>query len=255
MPQQLLAADEPDPVEVVRPEGTSPIFMTADHAGRVIPRKLGQLGVSDSEMERHIAWDIGIAGVTRRLADALDATSVLQAYSRLVIDCNRNPDWPSAMPTVSEVTPIPGNENLTPEAREMRVREIFTPYHDRIRALMDARDAAGRKTVLVAMHSFTPVFKGKSRAMHVGVLYNKDTRTAGIMLDLLRAEPDLVVGDNAPYAITSASDYGIPNHGDKRGIAHVELEIRQDLIADETGQAAWAERLARILPRMLERLG
>jgi len=255
MPPQLLAADEPDPVEVVRPDGASPIFITADHAGRVIPRKLNQLGVSDSEMERHIAWDIGIAGVTRRLSAALDATAVLQAYSRLVIDCNRNPDWATAMPTISELTPIPGNENLSTEDREMRVREIFTPYHDRIRALMDARDAAGRRTVFVAMHSFTPVFKGNSRAMHVGVLYNKDTRTAGVMLDLLRAEPDLVVGDNAPYSITNASDYGIPNHGDKRGIAHVELEIRQDLIADEAGQAAWADRLARILPRMLERIG
>lgn len=255
MSAQLLAADEPNPVEVLRPDGSSPIFMTADHAGRVIPRSLNQLGVDDSEMERHIAWDIGIAGVTRRLSAALDATAVLQAYSRLVIDCNRNPDWATAMPTVSEVTPIPGNENLSPAARAMRVREIFTPYHDRIRALMDARDAAGRRTVFVAMHSFTPVFKGNSRAMHVGVLYNKDTRTAGVMLDLLRAEPDLVVGDNAPYSITNASDYGIPNHGDKRGIPHVELEIRQDLIADEAGQAAWAERLARILPRMLERIG
>jgi predicted N-formylglutamate amidohydrolase len=241
----LLTAEDPAPVRVLRETGTSDFFLTADHAGRAIPAALGDLGVSAAERERHIAWDIGIAAVTESLSALLDATAVLQVYSRLVIDCNRDPSWPTAMPEISEHTPIPGNAGLSSEARAARVAAIFTPYHDRIRTLLDAR--AGRRTVLVAMHSFTPSFKGESRAMHVGMLYNKDPRLALILLDLLRREPDLVVGDNAPYAVTEDSDYGVPTHGEKRGLAHVEVEIRQDLISTEAGQQAWAQRFARLL--------
>ena len=243
----LLEPDEPDPVVVLNPSGASDFFLTADHAGRAIPRRLGRLGVPESELLRHIAWDIGIAGVTRRLSAALDATAVLQHYSRLVIDCNREPNWPTAMPDISEHTPIPGNIALSAEDRTARVAAVFTPYHDRIRAFLDARAAAGRRTVLVAMHSFTPVFKGASRAMQVGVLYNRDARLAGALLEVLRAEGDLTVGDNQPYAVTEDSDYGVPTHGERRGLAHVEIEIRQDLLESEVGQAAWADRFVRLL--------
>lgn len=246
MSHDLLDPDEPAPVRVLRPHGTSPLFLTADHGGRAIPRRLRQLGVPDSDMDRHIAWDIGIAGVTERLSELLDATAVFQAYSRLVIDCNRDPSWPSAVPVVSEHTDIPGNRDLTEADRMARVRAIFTPYHDRIRELLDAR--AGRRTLFVAMHSFTPVFKGERRDMHVGVLFNREVRMANVMLDLLRAENDHIVAANQPYAITDNSDYSVPTHADARGLLHVEIEIRQDLIADPAGQMAWAERFARLLP-------
>ncbi|HET6305906.1 MAG TPA: N-formylglutamate amidohydrolase [Rhodopila sp.] len=238
----LLTAQDPAPVRVLRETAASDLFLTADHAGRAIPAALGDLGVPEEERQRHIGWDIGIAGVTEHLSALLDATAVLQAYSRLVIDCNRDPSWPSAMPEVSEYTPIPGNRHLTAEQQAARVAEIFTPYHDRIRTLLDAR--AHRRTVLVAMHSFTPTFKGESRAMQVGMLYNKDDRLARILLNLLRQEPDLTIGDNAPYAITETSDYGIPTHGEQRGLPHVEIEIRQDLIATPEGQKHWAQRFA-----------
>jgi predicted N-formylglutamate amidohydrolase len=241
----LLTAEDPSPVRVLRETGTSDLFLTADHAGRVIPATLKDLGVSEAERQRHIAWDIGIAGVTEHLSALLDATAVFQTYSRLVIDCNRNPSWPTAMPEISEHTPIPGNENLSAEAKQARVAEIFTPYHDRIRCLLDAR--ANRRTVLIAMHSFTPSFKGENRAMQVGMLYNKDARLARILLDLLRREGDLTVGDNAPYAVAEDSDYGIPVHGEQRGLPHIEVEIRQDLIATTDGQQAWAHRFARWL--------
>ena len=245
---RLLGEDDPPPVRVLQAEGAADFFLTADHAGRAIPRRLGQLGLPASELGRHIAWDIGIAGVTERLAQMLDATAVLQSYSRLVIDCNRQPHWQSAVPTVSELTVIPGNHGISPAERTAREREIFRPYHDAITQSLDRRDDAGRPTVLVAMHSFTPVFKGERRDMEVGVLYNRDARLARIMLDLLRAEGDLVVGDNAPYAITEASDYTVPFHGERRGLAHAEIEIRQDLIGDDAGQTQWAARLARLLP-------
>jgi predicted N-formylglutamate amidohydrolase len=246
--ENLLAADEPSPVRVLRESGASDFLLTADHAGRMIPRRLGTLGLPDSELDRHIAWDIGIAGVTEHLAAALDATAVLQVYSRLVIDCNRNPSVESAMPELSETTPIPGNAGLSAADRAARVHAIFTPYHARIAALLDARAVARRRTVLVAMHSFTPVFKGESREVQVGVLFNRDARLASALLAQLRAEGDIVVGENAPYAVSDTSDYGVPVHGEKRGLAHVEIEIRQDLIADPPGQAAWAARLARLLP-------
>jgi len=245
---KLLADDEPAPARVLRETSTSDFLLTADHAGRLIPRRLGRLGVPESELDRHIAWDIGIAGVTERLAALLDATAVLQTYSRLVIDCNRDPSVPSSTPDLSEATPIPGNVGLSAADRAARIDEIFAPYHARIAALLDARKTARRRTVLVAMHSFTPVFKGESRAVEVGVLFNRDVRLASALLDRLRAEGDIVVGENAPYAVSDESDYGVPVHGEKRGLPHVEIEIRQDLIADAAGQAAWAARFARLLP-------
>jgi predicted N-formylglutamate amidohydrolase len=202
----------------------------------------------DSELGRHIAWDIGIAGTTERLADLLDATAVLQNYSRLVIDCNREPGHETSIPIVSESTPIPGNRNLPADEREARRREIFVPYQERIATLLGGRQDAGRRTILLAMHSFTPVFKGEKRSVEIGVLYNRDTRLANIMLDLFRAEGDLVVGDNVPYAITDTSDYTAVVYGERGRLPYVEFEIRQDLIADAAGQAAWADRLARLLP-------
>src|SRR5205085_474073 len=137
--EQLLGGDDPPPVRVLRSEGRSDFLLTADHAGRAIPRRLGTLGVADSELMRHIAWDIGIAGVTERLAEALDAAAILQNYSRLVIDCNRQPGLDSSIPTVSELTAIPGNEDLSAAERETRRREIFVPYHQRIEELLKRR--------------------------------------------------------------------------------------------------------------------
>jgi len=241
----LLTPEDPAPVRVLRETATSDFFLTADHAGRAIPQRLGDLGVSATERQRHIAWDIGIAGVTEHLSALLDATAVLQTYSRLVIDCNRHPSWSSAIPEISEHTPIPGNHDLSAADRAARVDAIFTPYHSRIGSLLDARN--GGRTIVVAMHSFTPSFKGQSRAMQVGVLHDTDKTLAHILLDLLRREPNLTVGDNSPYALADDSDYSLPTHGAKRGLRHVEIEIRQDLIATPEGQQAWAQRFARLL--------
>ena len=247
--RRLLEPDEPDPVIVSRADGASPFFLTCDHAGRRIPKVLGDMGLAAAEFERHIAWDIGMAAVSRRVSDALDAPLVEQVYSRLVIDCNRDPTVPSSIPEISELTPIPANVGISPAARQARIEEIFLPYHTAIASLLDRRAAEGRETLLVAMHSFTPVFKGFVRPWHVGALYNRDPGLARILMDLFRKEGDLVVGDNEPYHVSDATDYGIPVHGERRKIPHVELEIRQDLIADETGQRAWAERLIRLLPQ------
>jgi predicted N-formylglutamate amidohydrolase len=160
----------------------------------------------------------------------------------------------TSIPTISELTLIPGNDGLSAGERQARRSGIFQPYHEQIEALLEARRASGRRTVLIAMHSFTPVFKGVSRQIEVGILYNRDARLPHIMLDLLRRESDLKVGDNEPYAVGDLSDYTVPVHGEKRGLPHVEIEIRQDLIADAAGQAVWAARLARLLSEADARL-
>jgi predicted N-formylglutamate amidohydrolase len=181
------------------------------------------------------------------MSAALDAPLVAQNYSRLVIDCNRDPKVASSIPTVGEYVDIPGNMDLNAAEREARRLEIFEPYHARIRGLLEERAAAGRPTLLVAQHSMTNVFKGVRREMHAAVLYNRDRRFAGVVLDLLRAEPGMVVGDNQPYFVSDETDYSVPRHGEARGLPHVEIEIRQDLISDELGQEAWAARLVSVL--------
>jgi len=248
MAETILDSDEPDPVTFDNEAGRSVFFLTCDHAGRAIPRRLDRLGLPDHETRRHIAWDIGIGGVGRRLSQLLDATVILQTYSRLVIDCNRDPKVPSSIPEISETTEIPGNLGLTEAARAARVNAIFRPYHDAIAAALDRRAAADRASVLVALHSFTPFFKGVARPWHAAVLYNRDARLALPLFELLNAEDGLVVGNNEPYRVTDLTDFTVPVHGERRGLPHVEIEIRQDQITDSAGQAAWAERLARVLP-------
>jgi predicted N-formylglutamate amidohydrolase len=244
----LLEAGEPDPVMTVRPEGTAAIFIACDHAGRRMPRRLGTLGLQEPDLSRHIAWDIGAWGVSLKLSAALDACAIGQTYSRLVIDCNRQPSVPSSIPEVSEDTPIPGNLGLAPEDREARRVAIHAPYHAALSSALTARREAGRPTMLLAMHSFTPVYKGFVRPWHAGVLFNRDDRIARAMLDLLRAEEGLIVGENEPYAVSDATDYTVPVHAEPHRIPHLELEVRQDLIADEAGEARWATLLTRLLP-------
>jgi predicted N-formylglutamate amidohydrolase len=243
----LLEPNEPPAFRVLRPHGGSPYFLTCDHAGARVPHKLGSLGVSVADMERHIAWDIGAADVAIRLSAELDAFAILQTYSRLVIDCNRRPGIPASIVRISESTRIPGNEVVTVEEAAAREREIFRPYHDRIRTELDTRQAQGRPTMLISVHSFTPRFHGNQRPWHAGVLYNRDPRLAGELLLRLRAEPGLVIGDNEPYSVGDITDYTIPEHGERRGLPHVGIELRQDLISTEAGQSEWTERLARAL--------
>ena len=250
----LLAVDEPAPVTVHNENGASPFLIVADHAGNSMPRALGRLGVPESECERHIAWDIGIAAVCRVVADTLDATLVQQNYSRLVIDCNRMPGSETSIPEISELTPIPGNAGLSEGQKSTRLREIFRPYHDRIETELNRRKQAGRPTALIAMHSFTPVFMGVARPWHAAVLYNRDPRFAHLLMALLKREDGFVIGDNEPYSVTDASDYTVPVHGEQRGLHHVAIEVRQDLIADDQGQRAWGLLLARFLPLAYESL-
>jgi predicted N-formylglutamate amidohydrolase len=240
---QLLAADEPPPFIEVGRQGRSNFVIVVDHASPRIPRRLNDLGLPVSELRRHIAWDIGALGVARQVAAALDAPLVAQNYSRLVIDCNRDPAVATSIPRLSESTEIPGNIQLSDAEVSARRTEIFDPYHNHVHALLDERQAAARPTILVAQHTMTDVYKGVRRDMHAAVLYNRDRRFAGMVLDRLRRETGLTIGDNEPYFVSDATDYTIPRHGEARALPHVEIEIRQDLVSDEAGQAEWARRI------------
>lgn len=244
----LLGAHEPAAVSVVRPQGRSAVFLTCDHASNRIPEALGTLGLDSVQRGRHIAWDIGAAGVAEHLSAMLDATLVLQNYSRLVIDCNRPHDHEALIPLTSEATEIPGNRGLDERARAARVEEIFKPYHDTIGELLDERRQ--QPTVLVAIHSFTPVYLERSRPWHLGVLYGEDRRVANHLLEHFGAHDTVAVGDNEPYRIDD-KDFSIPVHGEARGIPHVLVEIRQDLIELPDGQQAWAEQLLEPLHKAL----
>lgn len=243
----LLAAHEPPAVSVEREAASSPFFFTCDHASNRIPQALGDLGVSAADRARHIAWDIGALAVARGLSATLDATLVASGYSRLVMDMNRPLHREDSCPVLSETTPVPGNVGLSEHAREERRRALFEPYHGIIASLLDARLARGQPTLLVAMHSFTPVYRGVARPWEVALLSNRDRRVADLLMRALHREPGLEIGDNIPYRLTDEGDYGVPVHGERRGLPHVLIELRQDELASVGGQRAWVRRLAPLL--------
>jgi predicted N-formylglutamate amidohydrolase len=243
----LLGADDPTVITVERAAGRSAVVLTADHAGRAIPRSLADLGLAEHELATHIAWDLGVAALGRRLSADLDACLIAHNYSRLVIDANRPPGAADSIPTRSERTRIAANENLSPAEARRREEMLFQPYHQGIRDVLDARRARGCPSILVALHSFTPVYMDVARPWHAGVLYGRDPRLGHLVRDGLHRDATLVVGDNEPYAVSDATDYTIVVHGEQRGIPHVELEIRQDLLARAADVQRWSERLGRVL--------
>ncbi len=241
---------DPPAVTVVNEAGTSPIVLLCEHASNYIPPRFANLGLPPAELERHIAYDIGAAAVARQLAGRLDAVLVLAGYSRLLIDCNRPLGVPGSIPVRSEATDIPGNRDLSPADRAERDLLFFAPFRTRVGVLLDARQAAGRASVLIGMHSFTPIFLGVARPWQAGVLYRRAHRLAAVLLDGLAEDPALIVGVNEPYRVTEAGDYTVPHVGEPRGLPTALFEVRQDLIADEPGAADWAGRLAAVLARV-----
>lgn len=251
----LLTAADPAPVTVTNPDGRSPFLFIGDHAGNVIPSRLGTFGLEAPDLEGHIAWDIGIGAVGSLLADAMDATFVRQAYSRLVVDCNRRPEAEDAIPAISDGTIIPGNAHLHQSERDARVREVHEPYQRAIAAELARRSGDDRTTVLIALHSFTPALAdGRSRPWHIGVLHDQgDIRFSEKLLRELRQNAALIVGDNEPYRM-DAIDYTVPRHCYGTQIPYAELEIRQDLISSEDDQRYWAMFLQGCLAHAWARL-
>lgn len=245
-----LTAEQGPAALVENPRGSSPILLLGDHAGRAIPAALGDLGLAAADLDRHIAWDIGVAGLGAALSRALDATFIHQRYSRLVIDCNRALSAATAIAEISDGSIIPGNVGLTDADRQARAEQIYNPYHLRISATLAERQARGERTVLVSVHSFTPVLGDAPRPWRMGVLHRNDSSFARAVLAGLRRVLGDEVGDNEPYAMDGI-DFTIPFHADAHGVEYVELEVRQDLIADAPGQNRAADILSPILAEAL----
>ncbi|MFC4625943.1 N-formylglutamate amidohydrolase [Daeguia caeni] len=239
----LLAIDEPAPYAVINPDGPSEILLLCEHASNRIPRALGNLGVSDADLQRHIAWDIGVNALSQYLSQSLDAALFMTNYSRLVIDCNRPLHVPSLIPERSETTDIPGNIALSEDDRALRINTLFRPYAQAVARRLDLLQAQGKSPYVIGIHSFTPVYFGQSRPWHVGILYGKATAFGKKLISILQEDEALVVGDNEPYDIHPDEDYTVPVHADARGLPGVLIEIRHDLIDTREKIDQWGKRL------------
>jgi predicted N-formylglutamate amidohydrolase len=236
------------PARTVNAAGRGPFVFVADHASNRIPPAWGDLGLSPVDRVRHIAWDPGALAVSSRLSELLDAPLVHSTVSRLVIDCNRELDAPDLIPAMSEDTPIPGNAEVSAEDRKRRIALAHAPFHAAIDRVLDARANAGVETILVCMHSFTPVYRGVSRPWPIGLIHGRDQRYTAALLDALKADSaDLNIGWNQPYSALSGVTLTLEHHGDGRGLDATMIEIRHDEILEPAGVALWADRLARCL--------
>jgi predicted N-formylglutamate amidohydrolase len=255
-PPPLLASDESPPGEVFNAElldrtGVLPTLFLCDHAGRRVPKTLGDLGLDATAFERHIAWDIGAADSARHLARVFEAPLILATYSRLALDPNRYLDDPSLIPEISDGTPVPANGGLSAEDRAARIGALHTPYHALIDDTVRRLSRNGTPPAVDSVHTCTPVFKGFARPWQIGVLWNRDSRIAEPLIKALAARGDVVVGDNQPYSGKDGQGYSVKHHAERHGYPAVALEIRQDLVDTHHGAAHWASIVAEALGPIL----
>ncbi len=246
----LLGPSDPPPVEVANAAGAAPLLIVCDHAANRVPAALGDLGLPAAARAAHIAWDPGAAMIARHLSARFDAPAILSGYSRLVVDCNRYPHDPASMPEVSDGTPVPGNRDLEPAAREARLAALFRPYHAAIAARLDRFAAAQVVPVLLSVHTMTPRLGGRDRPWPVALSWRLDGRLAPALIAALRAG-GIAAGDNEPYGLDPGEDYTVPEHAMRRGLAHVQVEFRQDLVSGAGGARVWADRFADALAPLL----
>lgn len=239
----ILTAAEGAAVTVENATGRSPVLLVCEHASLRMPALLGTLGLSAEALKAHIAWDPGALAVARRLSASFDAALVFQNFSRLAYDCNRPPESPDAMPTVSEVYEIPGNRDIDPVERQARIDGIYRPWQRTLTETIAARKAAGRETVLVTIHTFTPVYKGVARDVEIGILHDRDSRLADAMLTRATQQRDCRIERNQPYGPADGVTHTLVEHGVANGLLNVMIEIRNDLVRDEAGQAQISDLL------------
>ncbi len=246
---------DPAPYSILNPDGPAPVVLMCDHASRVLPQAYGTLGVDEAALWRHIAWDIGAADVTARLATMLDAPAVLSGFSRLLIDCNRSVESPTSVPEESDGVLVPGNRNIDDAERAFRIASYFRPYHDAAEDVIAAKRAQGIVPAILSMHSFTPVMNGHERPWHVGLLWHLDDRLFLPLHNYFRGMHGIVVGDNKPYHAHSPHGYSMASHSEQTGLPHILFEIRQDLIDTHHGAESWANILADAINHALAESG
>ncbi|HET7715491.1 MAG TPA: N-formylglutamate amidohydrolase [Bauldia sp.] len=245
-----MANDSRTPVREENADGAGPFVIVCDHASNFTPPEYGRLGLPPEMLLSHIAWDPGALPVSRSLSAELDAPLLWPEVSRLVVDCNRDPDAPDLIVGESEGRPVPGNRDLEEMDRVRRLATVHVPYHHAVDARLARRAAAGLSTAVVAVHSFNPVYRGKERPWHVGIVFDDDRRLADPVIEALKSDPALVVGENQPYSPADGVYYTLTRHARSRRLPAVMIEIRNDLIADEAGQREWAGRLSAILSEL-----
>ena len=242
--EPILSNLEQPAFEVLNPHGSAPVVLTCDHASNQVPESLQKLGLPDEVFSQHIAYDIGCSALSEQMSEMFDAVLVRSCFSRLVVDPNRHLNDPSSIPEVSDGVTVPGNLNLSRQQAGQRVEELFVPYHNAVAATMaDCQARHGVPPVLIAVHSFTPVFQGFQRPWHIGVLWNRDGRVAVPLIERLRQREQLCVGDNEPYHAREPVGYTMDVHAEGTGFPHLLLEVRQDLISTDDGVAHWAKLL------------
>ena len=233
--------------------GRSPVVLVCEHASNHIPPHLRDLGLGRTELESHIAWDPGAFGVARGLSKLLDAPLAYATVSRLVIDLNRATSAPNSIVAMSEFTPVPGNSGLAPEERARR-EAFYRAFHDALGALIESRAAAGLVRAVVSVHSFTPVYRGIPRPWHVGLLFHRDERLARLLQERLREDRETVVGLNEPYSPADGVFHTLERHAERRSLAPLMIEIRNDLIRERDQQSSWSNQLAPLLKEATTRL-
>jgi predicted N-formylglutamate amidohydrolase len=243
----ILTGEEGDPVALENSDARGRVILVCEHASRRLPKTLGTLGLTQEALESHIAWDPGALAVSRNMAKSLDATLVFQRFSRLVYDCNRPPESPAAMPEKSEVFDISGNIGLDQAARDARTEALYFPFREKLSRLVESRIAAGRAPVIVTMHSFTPVYFGKPRAVEIGILHDSDARLADAMLAAAGTQSLYNIRRNEPYGPEDGVTHTLKEHGLSNGLLNVMIEVRNDLIRDEVDQGVVADYLAGLL--------
>jgi predicted N-formylglutamate amidohydrolase len=250
----LLNPDDVSAVEIVRQTSHAPLLIHCDHGGNVVPRALNNLGLSADVLSRHVGWDIGAASVARHLAAALDATAVIARYSRLVIDLNRALGDPEAIPAMSDGIAIPGNAVLTFDDINVRADSLFWPYHKALDAELARIKAQQQVPVMLSIHSFTPALmthtQANARPWHCGIMFSRDTRFGDHLIAALRSVRGMSVGVNEPYS-GMTHGYCMKMHGLAQGLPHAQIEIRQDLICTEAGQAWWGALLSGLIAPIL----
>ncbi len=255
-------AGEPQPehgtgaaISIENRQGQSDFVLLVDHASNVIPPEYGDLGLSAEARVAHIAWDPGALGTAREMARLMDAPLIYPLVSRLIIDCNRQHDAHDLIPAVSETTRIPGNENLTDEEKQKRIALAHAPFHAAAEAVLAERDARGQASIVVSVHTYTPVYKGVSRPWEIGIIAAEDRRLADFLIRELEAEGGLTVGDNEPYSPADGVYYTVNRHGESQGRACVMIEVRNNELVTAEQEREWGARLARILEAARARIG
>lgn len=248
----ILTKADGDAVAVENIDGTGQVVLVCEHASRTLPLSAGDLGLSEEALSSHIAWDPGALALSRLLSVRLDAVLLFQRFSRLIYDCNRPPESPAAMPESSEIYEIPGNRDLSVAERYARTAALYVPFHDRVAAVLADRQAKSRPSVLVTVHSFTPVYMGEKRAVEIGILHDEDSRLADGMLAESAKNSDFRVERNAPYGPADGVTHSLRLHALPNGLMNVMIEVRNDLIADEVGQGVVAEYLAGLIKASLD---